>query len=233
LTLEDKERDDTLCLEQQGEEEMIVVKCPRCVIHNRNLGKDRGNYGVDERIVVTCHRGGDPNASYQAVELEGVITCKRDGHKRPIKLIDNMIDETQQDLPATESRKLTDVIQENAPGLVEDIEEAERAYFSLCFKASVVMCRRALQLALEAKTSITGQTLGPLLNAVEKMGMVDAREMQLARRVLDYGNHAAHQTGALDPEQVRVIIFDTVQVLNHVYKAKWPALKSRKGSDGP
>jgi hypothetical protein len=95
---------------------------------------------------VACYRDIKlPGYHSNAVMFEGIITCLIDRHRRPIKIIDNIISETAPEMPITESTRLSGV----PADIVQDVKEAETCYFNQTYKASVVVCRRALQLAFE------------------------------------------------------------------------------------
>ena len=79
-------------------------------------------------------------------------------------MIDDQILTVDTQLPVAESRKLNEDVPD---GIKQDVQEAEGAHFAQNYKSSAVMCRRALQLALEDKMKPRGKhrmTLGPLLD---------------------------------------------------------------------
>ncbi len=207
------EREDKLPPTEDLEENNYMpaeVRCPDCTQH---IIENRGWPSTDPRIIVRCVRGDGEHG--QHLELKGIVTCTVHGHRRPIKLVNDSIDETAPNMPIEESRKLRDV----PKGIVEDVQEAERAHFAQCYKAVAVMCRRAIQLALEDKTKSTGKTLGPLLDEARQRTplLLKAEGDSLAERVHHLGDAGAHKTVTLDPKGVEVAIFDTVVVLNELY----------------
>ena len=155
------------------------------------------------------------------VELKGLFTCKHAQHRWPIHLMNNnLLVSTAPALPVAESSRL------EAPrvpdGIFEDVEEAEQAHFDGGFKASTVMCRRALQLALEHVMNISEAeryTLGPLLNKAkrESPALLGDITWALADRVKEYGDGGAHERVQFDAETTGVIIHDTVVILNELY----------------
>jgi hypothetical protein len=184
--------------------------CREC----ENSGRDaRGRYvGPSPLIELALRRDG----SQGGVELRGVVTCLHDKHRWPVLIKDNVVVETRLTLPAAHSKRLFNV----PDGIVQDIEEAELAHFNQCYKASVVMCRRALQLALEKRLGLgeNKQTLGPLLDMVRKGNntILDSRHMALAERIKEYGDSGAHRVGDFTSDTVGVIVHDTVEVLNYL-----------------
>ena len=196
---------------------MAIVRCPACVEHNEHLSEhpygSEGEYH-EPTISVQCTRGREGSP---LVRLDGLITCAYDGHKRPIILVENILDETARTLPSTEATKLSDKVLD---GIREDLTEAETDHFNQSYKSSVVMCRRAIQLALENRTGITRLTLGPLLAKAREQDppILSEQTDHLAERVHTYGDIGAHSATALDPKAVEVVIFDTVIVVNEVFE---------------
>ena len=124
MTLTEGEKIDTLPISQNGEEEMVNLECSEC--------------GHPGKLTLRSNYVG----SQSAFVLHGTVTCSKDGHEWPISVKTNNIPlSTEQEMPVLESQNLGG----NVPdGLVEDIREAERAHFARVYKASVVMCRRAV-----------------------------------------------------------------------------------------
>ena len=212
---------DRLPVDQEGEgEEMFVAHCQSCVEHNAAWeaarGYDRERLGPwrEPRISIHCFRVGRDESRQNETLLEGIVTCLHDGHRRPVKIVNNLIDETAPKLPVDESKNLTASVDKD---LVQDIEEAERTYFALAYKASVVMCRRAIQLAIERKPGAPQKvTLGPLLDwlRIQKPALVNNRVMSLADGIKDYGDGGAHRPETFSPSEVAMVIHNTVTVLN-------------------
>lgn len=196
---------------------MAEVVCPECAAYNSSPKPGISGTFRDPIIRIQCGRTRKDPGSLHRVELQGIITCKYDGHKRPIRLVENTIDDTARNMPLKESQKLNGV----PDGLVEDIEEAESAHFAENFKASVVMCRRAINLALEEILKAT-DTLGPLLKLAQKREppLLKPHTYSLAERVREYGDKGAHRVGVLDAKAVEVAVFDTVVVLNELYETR-------------
>ena len=119
---------------------MAEVRCPICA-----AAPARSGGRPSPTIVVRCTREGDLHGD--SVKLEGITTCLEDGHRRPITIINDAIDETSPQLPVEESSRL----ERTLIAILYDIEEAEHAYFAQCYKAGSVMCRRAIELTLEFK----------------------------------------------------------------------------------
>ncbi len=200
-----------------GGRDMATIRCPKC--------------GGTKVLQITA-REPEPR-----MEIRGIITCnhwQRDQnkfipHEWPIKVLardEAILIDVREQLPVAESVKLTDKV---PVGLADDIREAERAHFSQCYKAAVVMCRRALQLALEELLDKTDVTLGPLLAEERKKRLLCDLNYQLARRVKDYGDVGAHKTVSLDSQTVETLIHDSVEILNELYKAS----QSGTGSNAP
>lgn len=196
---------------------MPTVQCSACVAHNdRRSTDDAYRYNTmthDPRINIQIIRGDAPELSAQ-VRLEGIIICLDDGQRRPIKLVNNMIDETGPTMPVNESSNLIEAVPD---GIKQDIEEAERDHFSQSYKSSVIMCRRAMQLGLVDK----GISDGPLTRMLDKAksdGVLNSdRAYAMAQGIKDFGDAGAHRTEILTDSQVRTVIYASVNLLNDIY----------------
>lgn len=175
---------------------MPEVKCPGC------------NYPIE----VSCQRRG----RYAGIRLLGVLTCLRcDDRSWPVELEDGELQPSAPTLTGSGSATLS----ANVPlGLVGDTKEAERAYFAHCYKASVVMCRRVIQLALESKGA-KGHTLGPLLqdSRAKSPPLLNKRTDTLAEGIKDFGDGGAHRTEIIQPNDVAIVLHVTTQVLNELF----------------
>ena len=158
-------------------------------------------------------------------ELKGVLTCSggqehQEPYSWPLTAMagtqDVIITGTAEGLPVLDSQNLVKNVKN---GIKQDVEEAERAYFFQLYKASVVMCRRAVQLTLEEKLGIPGLTLGPLLEKEREKEphLLEDDTYSLAMRIKNYGDKGAHRLDELNPSTVATIIHDTVKVLNELY----------------
>ena len=151
--------------------------------------------------------------------LRGVLECEHDGHRWPIAVRADQLLAVGTALPVAESAKLHRHVPK---GIQQDVREAEDAHFAGTYKASVVMCRRALQLALEERLGIPEEqrlTLGPLLKKqkARQPPLLDDRTEQLAYRIKDEGDGGAHSPVSVDPKDAEVVIHDTVVVLNELF----------------
>jgi hypothetical protein len=62
--------------------------------------------------------------------------------------------------------------------------------------------------------------LGILISEARTGGDLEEKTLFLAGRVNEYGNDATHHRVELDERDVGAIIYDSVQVLNEIYKKK-------------
>ncbi len=154
------------------------------------------------------------------LEIKGIVGCENDGHGWPLTIRSTqdggIIRETATALPINESSKLN--LATTPLGLIQDVEEAERSHFANCYKASVVLCRRALQLALEDKGCV-GRTLGPLLADARAKAkpLLSVRADAMAEGIKDYGDTGAHRKDDIDGDAARQVIFVTAMVLRELY----------------
>ena len=110
---------------------------------------------------------------------------------------------------------------QNVPaGLIQDIEEAERAHFAQVYKASAVMCRRAIQLGLAAPPhNITDGPFSKMLAEARTKTPPPLlhRGFVLAEVVKDYGDAGAHRTEDISALDARTAIFSAAKVLNELF----------------
>lgn len=206
---------------------MPAVRCPACVEYNQHRNDDRRfgsrNPYRDPLIIVDCRRGDTPVRTTNAI-IEGIVTCNYDGHRRPIRIENDVIDETAPTLPISES---TNLISKVPLGIKQDIEEAERDHFARSYKSAVVMCRRALGLSIEEIPGApTGRTVGPLINWAKSQNhpsiatepLVRPRIASLVEGIKDYGDGGAHRPETLDASTTAMVITVTVQAVNEILR---------------
>ena len=208
------EQPTTLPAFQRGEIEMPAMLCPKCEENNRTrIAKSGSRLEYrDPRIMVACYRGDEASIN-SMIELEGVVTCLHDNHRRPIKLRNSAIDATAPALPVNESAKLVTAI---PPGIRQDIAEAERAHLAQCYRASVVMCRRALQRSLIEK-EVADDALGRMLPIAKGKVIKTDRGYALAEGIKSFGDGGAHDSEQFSPDTVAMVITTTVQVANEIF----------------
>ena len=207
---------DTLPLVKNGEDEMAVtVSCFVCEQEaDRYLSRERTSTGS----LSLRPFGGD----YGGMVLDGVLTCLKDGHRWPIRMRNDEVRDVSEEMPITEYKKIAPAVQQHRQDIVQDIKEAEDTYFYRAYKASVVMCRRAVALALEYHMCVSDLTLGNLLVEGRKLEppALTAQSDQFAKRILDIGNDGAHNEFKADPDDVRVVIHDSVVIINELLTKK-------------
>ena len=180
---------------------MVAVKCAQC---SQSADLSLGRNAI--------------NTSSRTLELSGTITCQGDGHQWPIRIqTDSILVGTEQMLPVVASGDLSP----NVPdGLRQDILEAEKAHFCQVYKASVVMCRRAIQLALSALPhDVADGPFSRMLSEAQAKSppVLSARGAILAEGVKDYGDGGAHRAEDITADHVRAAIFSAVNVLNELF----------------
>jgi hypothetical protein len=124
------QRNDKLPLTQEREKEMVTISCAKC--------RQSAEFSLMRR-----------QRSTQSADLEfrGIVTCYREGHRWPITIkTDNILQSTDPNLPVSESFNLSSKV---PPALIQDVKDAEETHFAGVYRASVVMCRRALQLGFQ------------------------------------------------------------------------------------
>jgi len=130
---------------------------------------------------------------------------------------DDVVQSTEQMMPILESASLSQSV---LAGIVQDIQEAERAHFAQLYKASVVMCRRAIQLGLGAPPhNITDGPFSRMLTDAQAKtpSSLSSRGFVLAEAVKDYGDAGAHRIEEISASDARTAIFSAVKVLNELF----------------
>jgi hypothetical protein len=183
-----------------GQKEMPRIICPNC------HGGSEGLY-----ITVEC----DYQASQLGAQLWGIIKCLNCMHEWPITIAKGYIHKLDIALPGVQSDKLNTSVPDDIRG---DVREAERAHYAQCYKASVTMCRRAVQLGLIDK-GIGDKPLGKMLKEAKDIKkLLTDDTYNLATSIKHFGDIGAHREEIIEPEVARLVIFATVQMLNEIFK---------------
>lgn len=184
---------DIIALKKEGEQDMANLVCPIC------FGSKRTSvFNVD------C----TPDA-----ELKGIIRCLMCQHELPITIRNGFITKTDVALPGAQSEQLHQSV---PPDIKEDVKEAERAHYNQCEKACVTMCRRALQLGLIDR-GVTDKPLSVMLNEALDKHFIDQKSYYLATSIKGYGDIGAHRRDELNPQEVNMVIYATVKMLNELF----------------
>jgi len=178
---------------RREQKEMAHIICPNC------HGKKR----VDT-ISVECH----PQA-----KMWGIIQCTACGHELPITMDMGYIQKLDIALPGVQSDRLNSSVPSD---IKEDTQEAERANYGQCHKACVTMCRRALQLGLIDRRIGDGP-LGGMLNQALSSNVLKQEIYNLATSIKGYGDIGAHRREQLEPQEVNMVIYATVRMLNELF----------------
>ena len=207
MTTKENEKVDILPVDQEGEQDMLTIKCSQCIESGASSGS----------LLSFAHvRGG-------RYILTGVLECEIDSHKWHVSLRsgDQLLD-AGTELPVSESKKLKSV----GVGIKQDVQEAEEAHFYRLYKSSAVMCRRAMQLGLIDKGIKDGPTGSMLTKARDEGILSDEQAYRIGLAVADYGGKGAHNKEVLAESDARTAVVAAVKVLNDIYrKKKKPASK--------
>ncbi len=190
--LEGEKRDDTLPIEQNGEEEMADLICDWC-------GKTRE---LNHRLSMYRH-GEDPDV------IRGVLTCRECGGKTIFGMTNNAV--------SFYPTKSAYGQLQNAPGEVRDrFLDAELCYYGTGFRGAVAMSRATVEQALKDK----GHTKGNLedkIDAALKAGDLTERESMLAHGSRLVGNAALHKAKTIEPSDVPSVLSAAVSIVNHLF----------------
>lgn len=223
--------------EQQKFAEMSVSgECPHCsvashfkqvVLHRETPIFTANANRFDQRAASVCECA----SCKQFVLVIGTRTSATGAH-----LLDGHVNAPFVLVAAYPIGKPKDAVDKNVPREVaEDFREAQRCHFIESYKASVVMCRRAIQssaIALQAK----GGRLIDQIDDLFKTGKITEPLKDFAHEVRLTGNDGAHPdkdnlTGIVESDSLDMIEF-TQEYLHHVYVM--PAkLKARNSSVNP
>jgi hypothetical protein len=173
---------------------MIKIDCPDCVAS-----------GYPREFIIDTH--GD-------FEMKGVIKCLRCGLERPFALAHEYFRELSIPLPGEQSSRLHSSVPSD---IKEDIQEAEKAHYAQCYKATVTMCRRAVQLAL-IDNHIKDGPLGRMLRIAKNKGLLNKDTHSLATSIKHYGDIGAHRRELLELQEVPMVIYMAVKMLNELFK---------------
>ena len=180
---------------------MVRIRCQSCE------DSDRSSNRAEVAIV-------PGNRFLAGMELTGILSCNACQHRWPITIRNDWPVSVQPDMPVHESAKLVNV----PPGIEQDGLEAETCHFHEEYKASVVMCRRAMQLSL-IEQGIIDRALTAMLTEAKTKGLIDDKTYGIAWAVKDYGDMGAHRIEELGDSEARTTIFATVVLLNHLFSA--------------
>jgi len=173
---------------------MPAVYCPNCQGDQRT-----------QPIILNCeHRA----------KMQGIVQCLVCNHEFPITIINDCIQKIDVALPGLQSDQLNPSVPAD---LKDDVQEAERANYAQCYKACVTMCRRALQLALIDKEIADGPLSGMIQKALQKT-LIEQKTYDLATTIKGYGDIGTHRKEELDPQEVNMVIYATVRMLNELFK---------------
>ena len=147
-------------------------------------------------------------------EMKGNIKCLRCGLERPFTLAHQYFRELAILVPGEQSGRLHSSVPSD---LKEDIQEAERANYAQCYKASVTMCRRAVQLALIDK-GIEDAPLHAMLQKAQGEELLTIDTYNLATSIKHYGDIGAHRRELLEPQEVPIVVYMAVKMLNELFE---------------
>lgn len=147
------------------------------------------------------------------VELRGIVRCLICNYELPITMRNGMPIKIDDALPGTQSDQLNSSVPIDVK---EDLKEAERAHYNLCDKACVTMCRRALQLGL-IDIGIEDKSLSSMLKEAYDKNKIEANTYQLATSIKGYGDIGAHRRDKLNSQEVSMVIYATVKMLNELF----------------
>jgi len=146
-------------------------------------------------------------------EIIGIFKCLACGHELPITVRNGFITELHPELPGTQSDKLNSSV---SADIKKDVKEAERAHYNQCDKACVTMCRRALQLGLMDR-GISDAPLSKMIDSAVSEKYIEQSTQSLATSIKGYGDIGAHRREQLESQEVKMVIYATVRMLNELF----------------
>jgi len=173
---------------------MTEILCPEC-----------DKQWADAKFTIRCTGNS---------KMWGIIQCTRCGREMPFTMYHDRIQQLDTSLPATQSDQLNPSVSED---LKEDVKEAERANYNQCYKACATMCRRAVQLGLIDKR-IPDAPFGAMLKQALGQKLLSQDLYNLAMSIKGFGDIGAHRRERLEPQEVNMLIYATVRMLNELFK---------------
>ena len=148
--------------------------------------------------------------------IKGILKCGECGHERPLIMYGESINEISAGLPGQQSSKLITNVPKD---IKEDVQEAERANYYQCYKASAAMCRRAVQLSLIQK-GIKDKGLESMIKEARNREepLLTNDTYNFAFSIKGFGDIAVHRTEILDPDDIPLLINCTRRMLNELFK---------------
>ena len=146
-------------------------------------------------------------------KMWGIIKCLNCGHELPITIESGFIQKLDMNLPGYQSNNLNSSVPSD---IKEDVEEAEKANYAQCFKASATMCRRAVQLGLIDK-GILDAPFGGMLHQALSQKLLTQDLYNLATSIKGFGDIGAHRRENLEPQEINMLIYATVRMLNELF----------------
>ncbi len=184
---------DIIPSKTEGEEEMTTIHLDCTKPHARKPA-----------FVLECHTG---------YTLRGIITCTEHKNSFPIVVEEGVLRELSRELPTVYYKRLSENIKDDVR---EDIKEAEIANYNQCYKASVTMCRRALQLGLIDRGIKDGR-LDNMLKVAHTSKLLTDDTYTFATSVKGFGDIGAHRREYIEPDEVILVIRTAVRILNELF----------------
>jgi len=116
------------------------------------------------------------------------------------------------------------IFEEKPPKLIINrLKEAIKCYIQGYYQSCAIMCRAVLETAIKERfksklTKIEDATLGALLEPARKFKILTNEEIQLAERIKDIGNTAAHDFKKCTSEESYESLDKTKILLNKLYR---------------
>lgn len=178
----------------------IEIRCPNC--DKRETPEFPGRYPFR----IECQG---------RYTIKGIIKCNSDQHEMPIEVANGSIAKLDISLPGEQSSRLDST--KVTTDIIEDIKEAEKANYAQCYKSSLTMCRRAIQLALIDR-GIEDKPLGQMLKEANAAKILLDDNYIAAKSIKVYGDIGAHRREHFDSKIVNLAIFVAVEMLNEIFK---------------
>lgn len=133
----------------------------------------------------------DFKQGFKEENYEGPIQCRNCGKNLFVRIFEGYLVQEVRPLkvPIDISSKIPKEIR-------DDLNEAMNCFSVDCYRASVVMCRRALESAMDIK-GISGNTLAEKLQKSFTQGLMDKATYNTSSGIRLFGNYGAHPNNDL------------------------------------
>lgn len=163
-----------------------------------------------------CKR--DFQQGFKNRDYEGTVQCRNCGKTLFVRILEGYL--VQEVRPFKFSISISSKIPKEVRS---DLDEAMNCFGVDCYKASVVMCRRTLESAMDM-IGISGNTLAEKLQGSFRKGLMDNATYNACSGIRLFGNYGAHPKNDLlkqvDEFEAELVLKISSRVLSEIFSNK-------------